>query len=280
MTMISVDEAVLQFRADPQWAGLIRDTYLDRDVLAAGERFLNSAEFAEVLQLLQGRWHDGLVVDLGAGAGIASYAFARSGARKVYAVEPDSSDEVGRGAIMRLPQELPIEVIGAYGEKIPLPDSSADVVYTRQVLHHIQDLPAAMRESMRVLKPGGLFLACREHVVDDEAQKQIFLRDHLMHKLAGNENAYSLSEYIQAITGAGLKLISVLYPWDTLINAFPEVRSPREIEHIHVKWLKSKFGAVGYALSFVPGANKMVRWRFSHLRKPGRMFTFLATKPA
>ena len=53
-----------------------------------------------------------------------------------------------------------------------------------------------------------------------------------MHQRAGNENAYALPEYIQAIDDAGLKRITVLYPWDTLINAFPEVRSVQEFEHI------------------------------------------------
>src|SRR5215207_1878228 len=144
--MISVDEAVLRLRADPQMASLVRDAYLDHDVVAAGKRFLLSAEFAEVKKLLHDRWKDAVILDLGAGTGIASYAFAVSGARKVYAVEPDPSDEVGQGAISRLSQNLPIEVIGAFGEQIPLPDASVDIVYTRQVLHHILDLPTAMRE--------------------------------------------------------------------------------------------------------------------------------------
>lgn len=276
--MISVDEAVLQLRADPQMTALIRDAYLDRDVLAAGNRFLDSAEFAEVKKLLHGRWKDAIVLDLGAGTGIVSYAFAKSGAQKVYAVEPDPSDEVGRGAMLRLPQDLPIELVDALGESIPLPDASVDVVYTRQVLHHIQDLPAAMHECARILKPGGIFLACREHVVDNAAQKQVFLQNHVMHRLAGNENAYSLPEYTQAIVGAGLKLTAVLSPWDTLINVFPEVRSSEELAQIHLTWLESKFGAAGRLLSAIPFANRLVRWRFSHLPKPGRMFTFLATK--
>lgn len=276
--MISVDEAVLQLRADPQMANLVRDAYLDHDVLAAGKRFLESAEFAEVKQMLHDRWKDAVILDLGAGTGIASYAFAVSGAPKVYAVEPDPSDEVGQGAISRLPQNLPIEVIGAFGEKIPLPDASVDIIYTRQVLHHILDLPTAMRECARLLKPGGIFLACREHVVDDAAQKQIFLQNHPMHQLAGNENAYSLDEYTQAIQNAGLHITAVLNTWDTLINAFPGVRSAQEMADIHVTWLRNKFGTLGYLLSFVPSANALLRWYFSRKRKPGRMYTFLATK--
>ena len=276
--MISIDQAILQFRADPRMSELVRDAYLDRDVVAAAERFFHSAEFAEVKTRLDGKWRGGVVVDVGAGAGIASYAFARSGAAQVYAVEPDPSDEVGRGAIARLPQDLPIIIIDAVGEGIPLPDASVDVVYARQVLHHIPDLPMAMHECARILKPGGIFFACREHVVDDANQKQIFLENHPMHQLAGNENAYSLDEYQRAIRQANMMLTTILYPWDSLINAFPEVRTQQELDTFHVKLLHRKLGVLGSVFSYIPGMNALVRYRFSHISNPGRMFSFYAIK--
>ncbi|HEU0253283.1 MAG TPA: class I SAM-dependent methyltransferase, partial [Pyrinomonadaceae bacterium] len=118
--------AVSCLRKDPRNADFIRDSYLDQDVRAAAERFFQSAEFREVYQLLGSRIIGGDILDLGAGTGIASYAFARSGAKCVYALEPDDSD-LGRGAIEQFVNGTPIEILAAFGEAIPLPDQSLNV---------------------------------------------------------------------------------------------------------------------------------------------------------
>src|ERR1700733_12017786 len=44
-------------------------------------------------------------------------------------------------------------------EKIDLPDSSVDAVIANHMLYHVLDLPAALREISRVLKPAGKLLA-------------------------------------------------------------------------------------------------------------------------
>ena len=40
-------------------------------------------------------------------------------------------------------------------ERLPLPDASFDRVSSNGVLHHTPDMPAALREIRRVLRPGG-----------------------------------------------------------------------------------------------------------------------------
>ncbi len=143
--MMTLDEAIRFLRVTPKYEDLVRDAYLGRDVAASAERFYRSIEFAELLHLLGSAVHNATVVDLGAGTGIASYAFLKSDARHVYAIEPDPSDEVGRGAIQRLSRDPTLEIIDAFADKLPLPDDSIDIFYCRQVLHHIPDLNAAMR---------------------------------------------------------------------------------------------------------------------------------------
>ena len=210
-SQMTTEEAVLFLRRDPAEAENLRDAYLDGDVPGAARRFAASAEFAEALALVRGVEGKSLL-DVGAGTGIASWAFASAGARRVVALEPDPSDVVGQGAIRSLGRGDVIEIVGAWGEKLPFPDGEFDAVYARQVLHHARDLAALVRECARVLRPGGRLLACREHVVDDEAQLREFLASHPIHRLAGGEHAYPLERYVGAIEEAGLRLEKILGP--------------------------------------------------------------------
>ena len=276
---MTLDEAILWLRADASRADLVENAYLGRDVAASAERFLQSAEFAEVKRLLGPLLLDAVVADIGAGVGIASYALQRSGAARVFAVEPDASDEVGRGAIERLRDEtsVPIEILDGWGEALPLPDDSIDLVYSRQVLHHAADLELFMSEVARVLRPGGVLLACREHVVDNESQMKAFLDSHPVHQLAGGENAYSLPEYLAAIAANDLQLQALIGPWDSVINAFPLVRTTGELADYPARRLEERFGSLGRGVSRLPGASALAWWRIRRPR-PGRMYSFLCSR--
>jgi SAM-dependent methyltransferase len=273
---VTIDEAIRSLRQDPRYADLVRDAYLGRDVADSVRRFDASAEFQAVRAILGDRLGGATVLDLGAGTGIASVAFGRAGAGRVIAAEPDESDEVGRGAMARAGADF--EVIDAVGERLPLPDASVDIVYARQVLHHAQDLERLMAEVARVLRPGGVMLACREHVVDDDGQLQLFLANHPVHQLAGGENAFPLPRYVAAIRAAGLVDLTVLDPWDSVINAFPAVRSAEELGRMPVERLRRRLGALGRLAGAIPGVQQLV-WRRIRRPDPGRMYSFIAHKP-
>ncbi len=275
---LSVDEAVRILRADPTRADLVRDAYLGRDLADSARRFARSGEFVEVARLLGDRLVGATVVDLGAGTGIASHALLEAGAGRVIAVEPDPSDEVGRGAIARLDPGGRIEVRDGYGEALPLPDASVDLIYARQVLHHARDLRRVAAECARVLRPGGVLLACREHVVEGPEELRAFLAAHPVHQLAGGENAFALREYTDAIERAGLALLRVLGPWESVINAYPMVKSVEELSDHARAALARRFGLIGRVAALVPGVQALVRRRIQRT-DPGRLFTFLAVKP-
>jgi SAM-dependent methyltransferase len=275
--MMTTEQAILKLRNDPIQRDRIETSYLGSDLPAAARAFAGSSEFAEVLRWIDGPVRGATVLDLGAGTGIASYAFGKAGAARIYAVEPDPSDIVGRGAIRQITSDLPVEIIDSFGETIPLADQSVDIIYARQVLHHTADLPAVLRECHRLLRSGGVFIACREHVVDDENQLRQFLAAHPVHQLAGGENAYRLDQYLSAITSSGLRLSRVLEPWDSVINAFPLVQTEAERRRFPGNALAKRLGPPGRWLAKLPPISWML-WRYLNRPLPGRPYSFVARK--
>jgi ubiquinone/menaquinone biosynthesis C-methylase UbiE len=279
---MSWEEAVRHWRTIPKEVQNVRDAYLDEDNLEAARRFEASDEFREVLSLLQGtckRMSPWDVLDIGAGNGIASYAFAKAG-NKVYALEPDSSNDVGTGAIRRLKEDffLNIEIFGSAAEKIPLPEQAVDVVYVRQALHHSYDLEKVLSEVHRVLRDGGCLLACREHVVDNDEQLKTFLDSHPLHKWYGGENALSLQVYMKSIQQSGLKIVNAFGPYDSVINVAPmsmeEMKGSLAMS-TGLTWVNKFF----VKLFEIEKIWFLCAWVLSRVSKtPGRLYSFLALK--
>ena len=265
-------EAISILRADPANVELIRDSYLDEDVALAGARFERSAEFAAACALLPDV-RDLTLVDVGAGRGIASTAFAARGAQ-VVAIDPDTAGSVGLTGI----EDDRVARLCAVGEALPLRSECADVLYCRQVLHHTSDLEQVLREMARVLVPGGQGLLCREHVVDNDKQLAQFLRNHPVHQLAGGESAYAEAVYAEAIRRSGLRIDQLLGPWDSVINAFPTVRSQGELRRVTRTVALRQLGAVGGVLAGIPVTEWLLR-KWITRAKPGRFVSFVVSKP-
>lgn len=263
----SWEEAVCWLRKQPDQQELVRACFYDDPVEQAAQRYYSSTEWRAVrfyCPTMQGR-----AVDLGAGRGIASYALARDG-WMVTAVEPDSSTIVGAEAIRQLVKktQLPIEVVVQSGENLPLPNDAFDLVFCRAVLHHARDLAALCREVRRVLKPGGRFIATREHVISRKADLTAFLESHPLHRLYGGEHAYLLSEYQDAITTAGLTVMHVLNPYASDINLFPDSRAAlkqRIAKRLHLP-----------SQALIPGF--IIDWLGSRIDQAGRHYSFIAEK--
>ena len=214
------EDAVAWLIAQPDHQEIVKACYYDTPLHSAADRYWGSSEWQAIGEFLP--TDSGLALDIGAGNGIASYALAKDG-WQVVALEPDASHLVGVGAISQLATEhhLPIDVVQEFGEQLPFSDAHFDLVFARQVLHHARDLPQLCREIYRVLKPGGVFIAARDHVIARKTDLPKFLDTHLLHKLYGGEHAYLRSEYIAAIESSKLKVRHVLDAFDSPINYSP-----------------------------------------------------------
>lgn len=263
------EEAVAHVRADPSQQKFVRDYFFDDPLVDACERYRQSSEWSEVRRIV-GPGSGRLALDVGAGRGISSYALAKDG-WAVTSLEPDASSIVGAGAIRGLAAEkgLAIDVVETWGETLPFENERYDLVFCRQVLHHARDLETLCREIARVLKPGGMALALREHVITKPEDLPAFLDIHPLHRLYGGEHAYLLADYVGALTGGGLRLVSVLNPLASDINLYPLSR--RELKsRIASKWrLPASF--------LVP--DWLLRVRGERMTDPGRPYSFIATKP-
>jgi ubiquinone/menaquinone biosynthesis C-methylase UbiE len=131
----------------------------DRCITYARDRF-SAAVGPEVLR--SEAWPYPKVLEIGAGTGFFSLNLKQAGVVGEVHVTDVSAGMVqaaGRNAA-----GLGFEVVGAVAgaEELPYPDDTFDLVVGHAVIHHIPDVEAALREVLRVLRPGGRFVIAGE----------------------------------------------------------------------------------------------------------------------
>jgi ubiquinone/menaquinone biosynthesis C-methylase UbiE len=125
------------------------------------ERYLTSKDHAlpdgmpELVERLEPM--DGLVLDVGTGAGHTAYALAKRAA-KVVAVDitPEMLKVVEREASER--GLTNIDIVQAPAENLPFEDGAAVGLACRLAAHHFGGVDSFVRECARVVKPGGWVL--------------------------------------------------------------------------------------------------------------------------
>jgi len=133
--------------------------------------------------------NDSFILDLGAGSGFAKQMNFRGTVGKVCGLDPGPS-------VLRNPH-LDEAKIGS-GESIPWPGQTFDIVFAHNVLEHLSEPEAVFREVLRVLKPGGFFLAKtpnRFHYVTLVAQLTPTSFHKFFNQLRGRDDAHTFKTH-------------------------------------------------------------------------------------
>ena len=155
------------------------------DVFAAGLFPLSPAthdqglrwlfDLSTLLLLLDCRPGD-RVLDLGAGSGFSSEMLARFG-YDVVAVDPDGAALANNRRRQRFDRSRiagTVQVVRGIAERLPCADGVFDGVLCMNAMHHVSDLPMAVAELARVLRPGGRVVLCEpglEHLEAAETRR-------------------------------------------------------------------------------------------------------------
>jgi len=139
------------------------------------------------------------ILDLAAGTGSSSVVFAKEGVKVIASDFSEGMLAVGR---KRHPE---LEFVYADATKLPFKDASVDAVTISFGLRNVNEPKTALKEMLRVLKPGGTVVICEFSQVSVPVIRSFYnfylkrVLPRLSSLLASNQGAYEyLSESIMA----------------------------------------------------------------------------------
>lgn len=135
-------------------------TYDERFGISYDEHTAKAAA-REANRLLHGASY-GTVVDVGCGTGFLGLSLAAAGQAADLHMVDLSPGMLSRARANAISLGVDATFLEATATDLPFADHSVDAVVTRGVLHHLHDVPAALREWRRIVRPGGPVLILSE----------------------------------------------------------------------------------------------------------------------
>ncbi|MCB0346688.1 MAG: methyltransferase domain-containing protein [Bdellovibrionales bacterium] len=140
------------------------------------------------------------LLDLGADLTWSTQLFAKAGA-KCIAMDINHHLEVGR--LYQEAFDISYDLLSCDMHKPVFAEQSFDVITALSVLHHSSALNSLTAHLAKLLRPGGVIAVLEPYCLYDE-DKQHFGTDQI--EAGINENVYTLDEWHQALSAAGLVL--------------------------------------------------------------------------
>lgn len=135
------------------------------------------------------------VLDLGGGTGMNAETLSKAGAKVTIA---DSSLAMLKRAAAK---KMPVKLVQARAEALPLPDSSFDIILISDAWHHFKDQDGVAGEVARVLRPAG-----RLYIIDFDPGKKITKTIAFFEKMLAESSTFTPpDELVQTLRRAGIE---------------------------------------------------------------------------